>query len=229
MKACSSLRAVAITVVIGLSAALLACSPSSRTGSEFLSETEACDRALEAVIAGTRADDNSDAFNALVGHLETNCRPQMRIAIDYFMLSSASSRSAREVCEAIKLANPEPQAVELIHEDGFCLKSEGAQKKRKKKTWPNGGLGWNKAKFHVGTHQRVCGPLKSARTTEDGVFVNVGRDYPSAKRFTFIIWGDWWMDPIARGATICGAGNIYLYDGVTQMELGDPGQLEIWN
>lgn len=96
-------------------------------------------------------------------------------------------------------------------------------------TWPEGGLGWNQAHEYGGSIERVCGPLRSKRPTGWGIFVNVGHDYPSSKRFTFITWGDWWMDPLPSGSTICAAGNIYLYEGVPQIELSDPGQLEIWN
>ncbi len=68
----------------------------------------------------------------------------------------------------------------------------------------------------------------SIRGTEDGVFVNVGQDYPSSERFTFVIWGDWWLDRIPDDAVLCATGEIYLYDGVGQIELGDPGEIEIW-
>jgi len=93
--------------------------------------------------------------------------------------------------------------------------------------WPEGGLGWVEAGGHVGTTQRVCGPLMSVRETADGTFVNVGRDYPSADRFTFIFW-DIYLQPIESDATICGRGDIYLYDGVTQMEMYSASALEIW-
>lgn len=95
--------------------------------------------------------------------------------------------------------------------------------------WPGGAaIGWSEAERHVGSVQRVCGPLMSVRATDDGTFVNVGRDYPSADRFTFIFW-DIYLQPIESGATICGSGHIYLYDGaVAQMEMRDPGALEIW-
>ena len=61
--------------------------------------------------------------------------------------------------------------------------------------WPDGGLGWDRAREHAGTVQRVCGPLMSVRDTDDGTFVNVGRDYPAADRFTFIFW-DIYLEPI---------------------------------
>lgn len=95
--------------------------------------------------------------------------------------------------------------------------------------WPGGdAIGWAEAAQHVGTAQRVCGPLISARRTDDGTFVNVGRDYPSADRFTFVFW-DIHLNPIDSGVTVCGSGEIYLYDGtVAQMEMWDPSALEIW-
>ena len=63
--------------------------------------------------------------------------------------------------------------------------------------------------------------------TDDGTFVNVGQDYPSASRFTFIFW-DTYLEPIDPGATICGSGGIYLYEGVAQIEMWDTAALEIW-
>ena len=95
--------------------------------------------------------------------------------------------------------------------------------------WPGGAaVAWNEAAAHVGTMQRVCGPLRSVRTTGDGTFVNIGKDYPSADRFTFIFW-DIVLDPLDSGSVICGRGEIYLYEGaVAQMEMQDPGALEIW-
>lgn len=94
--------------------------------------------------------------------------------------------------------------------------------------YPEGGMGWDVARQYAGTVQRVCGPLMSIRETGDGTFVNVGRDYPSADRFTFIFW-DIYLEPIPPDAMICGTGEIYLYEGiVAQMEMWDPTELEIW-
>lgn len=98
-----------------------------------------------------------------------------------------------------------------------------------KPLWPGGpAIGWNEAAAHAGTTQRVCGPLRSVRATPDGTFVNVGKDYPSDDRFTFIFW-DVELTSITPGSTICGRGSIYLYDGgVAQMEMRDPAALELW-
>jgi len=94
--------------------------------------------------------------------------------------------------------------------------------------YPEGGMGWDVARQYAGTVQRVCGPLMSVRETADGTFVNVGRDYPSADRFTFIFW-DTYLQPIPSDAMVCGTGEIYLYEGVVaQIEMWDPAALEIW-
>jgi len=105
----------------------------------------------------------------------------------------------------------------------------GASTADEESWWPDGGLGWNEAGAHAGEVQRVCGPMRSIRNTGDAVFYNVGRDYPSADRFAFVLWGDWWVEPIATDATICSTGAIYLYDGVVaQIEIGAPEDIEIW-
>lgn len=33
---------------------------------------------------------------------------------------------------------------------------------------------------------------------------------------------------IAPGITVCAAGNIFIYEGLAQMELGSPAELESW-
>lgn len=73
---------------------------------------------------------------------------------------------------------------------------------------PQCGLGWSQAKLHPGTVQRVCGPLMSVRETEDGTSVNIGQDYPSADRFTFIFWIVF-LGPNEPRTTNCGSGEIY--------------------
>ena len=92
--------------------------------------------------------------------------------------------------------------------------------------WPDGGTGWDEAWRQAGDIVRVCGPLMSMRETVDGTFLNVGRDYPDPDRFVFIFW-DATLDPISSGTTVCGTGEVYIYeDGSTQMALFD--SVEVW-
>ena len=70
-------------------------------------------------------------------------------------------------------------------------------------------------------------PSRASGNTCDGAFVNVGLDHPDSRRFTFIMWG-FQLEPVASGTTACATGNIHLYEGVAQMELGSPAEPKIW-
>lgn len=94
--------------------------------------------------------------------------------------------------------------------------------------WPGGeAIAWDQASQHVGTFQRVCGPLVSSRGDDHGTYLNIGRDYPDARRFTVIFWDVNDIDPIRSGATICTVGEIVDYEGVAQIHT-NPEAVEIW-
>lgn len=98
-----------------------------------------------------------------------------------------------------------------------------------KPVWPGGdAISWNEAGAHVGTVQRVCGPLVSVRDDDHGVYLNIGHDYPNIRRFTVIFWNVAWIDPIDSGATICTTGDIINYEGVAQIHTA-PENAEVWN
>ncbi|MBB1510617.1 hypothetical protein [Tessaracoccus sp. MC1756] len=154
-----------------------------------------------------------------------NCSDEYEIAVDY-VSNSVDSSFQNGSCDDLLGYGVRPEAVTLLEQDGTCTFG-GTDYQAGAPAWPEGGLGWDEAREYVGTVQRVCGPLMSGRETADGTFVNVGQDYPSADRFTFVFW-DTSLDPIASGTTVCGQGEIYLYEGVAQMEMRDPSALELW-
>ncbi|WP_168627443.1 MULTISPECIES: hypothetical protein [unclassified Cryobacterium] len=156
--------------------------------------------------------------------LSDNCSDEYEIAVDYLAHSTDGPFSI-DSCDELIGYGVRAESVELLEQDRRC--SFGQGEAAVGSGWPEGGLGWDKAREHSGTMQRVCGPLMSARETSDGTFVNVGQDYPSADRFTFIFW-DVYLEPIGPDAVVCGSGEIYLYNGVAQMEMWDPRALEIW-
>lgn len=175
-------------------------------------------------------------------HLSRSCSTEYGIAVDYFSLSaSQKADGARQSCEELMELldyGISIEAIRLVAEDGLCS-SDGTPAEETvsvdtkpgaaEEKWPEGGLGWDEARTHAGTVQRVCGPVATVRETEDGTFINVGMDYPSADRFTFIFW-DTYLDEFDTNSTVCGTGEIYLYDGVVaQMEMTDPTSLEIWS
>lgn len=182
-----------------------------------------CSELLSAAIAHERS--GTGDIDSILQTLSGNCSDEYEIAVDY--LSNSTDGAFRiDSCDELIGYGTREESVALLEEDGRC--SFGQVDAPADSGWPDGGVGWNQAHEHVGTVQRVCGPITSVRQTDDGTFVNVGLDYPSPDRFTFVFW-DFYLDPIESDATVCGSGEIYLYDGVVaQMEMGDPGALEIW-
>lgn len=186
-------------------------------------EHATCSQLLSGAVAYERS--GTGDINSIVQALAEGCSDEYEIAVDY-LSNSTDSEFSIDDCDRLLGYGVREEAVVLLQEDGRC--NFGDTDATVGTEWPDGGLGWDHASEHVGTVQRVCGPLMSVRNTEDGAFVNVGRDYPSSDRFTFIFW-DFYLEPIEGGATVCGSGEIYLYDGVVaQMEMWDPGALEIW-
>lgn len=206
---------VAIATVVSTTACTSVSSSSTQSAS--------CSQLLAGAIAYERT--GTGDIDSTMQALSDNCSDEYEIAVDYLSNSTDSAFSIGSCDELIGYGVRE-ESVALLEQDGRC--SFGQDEAAAGPEWPDGGLGWDHAREHAGTVQRVCGPLMSVRDTDDGTFVNVGRDYPSSDRFTFIFW-DIYLEPIETGATVCGSGEIYLYDGVVaQMEMRGPGALEIW-
>lgn len=209
--------------VIALTALVLM--NSSCTSTQMVDEPASltCDELLTSAVDSYRSDGTD--LDYILDSLSGRCSNEYEIAVDY--ISNAGERPYRiESCADLIEYGTRRESITLLEQDGAC--SFVTAEETVAPEWPEEGLGWDSARDHVGSVQRVCGPLASMRQTDDGTFVNVGRDYPSAERFTFIFW-DYFLDPIEAGATICGSGEIYLYEGVVaQMEMWDPAALEIW-
>ena len=96
---------------------------------------------------------------------------------------------------------------------------------------------WTEAGQYAGEERQVCGPVAGTHFAEDSrgkpTFLNVGEDYPSPKRFVVLIWGDDRHNfPSApedyyEGKTICASGEIQEYEGVFEIEIRSPAQIEI--
>ena len=96
---------------------------------------------------------------------------------------------------------------------------------------------WTEAGRYVGEKRVVCGPVAGTHFAEGSrgqpTFLNVGEDYPSPKRFVVLIWGDDRHNfPSApesyyEGKTVCASGEIQEYEGVFEVEVHLPEQIEI--
>lgn len=93
---------------------------------------------------------------------------------------------------------------------------------------PQGSINWSEAINHVGSTRYVCGPLVNGGTSDDDVFLNLGRGYPDAERFTIVIWDIGGVEYIPEGVTLCTTGMITMYDGVAQIELRSANEVEVW-
>ena len=97
-----------------------------------------------------------------------------------------------------------------------------------------GAVSWQTAKTVVGRYAtvkgRVAGSKFASASNGSPTFLNLGVDYPSAKRFTVVIWmknRDKFGVPEARykGHTICVHGYVDSYRGVPEIEATDPSQI----
>lgn len=205
-------------------AALASCSGVSGSGPGPAAPD--CSTLLAAAVQYERS--GTGDIDSVMQSLSENCSDAYDIAVDY-LANSTDSAFSLDSCEDLLGYDVRPEAVQLLAEDGKCGYDAitDAPITPPEPAWPNDGVAWDQARAHAGSIQRVCGPLMSSRETYDGTFVNVGADYPASNRFTFVFWNTH-LEPIPAGAIVCGTGEVYLYEGVAQIEMYEPGALEIW-
>jgi hypothetical protein len=102
---------------------------------------------------------------------------------------------------------------------------------------PNGAIDWTEAAQHVGesitVYGRVAGATYASSSNGRPTFINIGADYPDASRVTVVIWDEdrarfsGVPDEIYLGKTICVTGVPYLYDGVCNIEVQSPSQIQV--
>lgn len=91
-------------------------------------------------------------------------------------------------------------------------------------------LWWDETAEAEGSVGRVCGPLAGADEIDEGLFLNLGQDYPRNDRFTFVIWSASLAElaaDVRPGATLCASGLVTLFEGVPQIELAHPSAVEV--
>lgn len=98
------------------------------------------------------------------------------------------------------------------------------------------GIPWNEAKYHLGERATVYGPVVDTHyaSTSSGqpTFLNLGQGYPDPDRFTVVIWGrnrsNFSSPPESYyyGKGICVTGLITEYQGVAQIEVSTPSQIQ---
>jgi DNA/RNA endonuclease YhcR with UshA esterase domain len=98
-------------------------------------------------------------------------------------------------------------------------------------------ISWDQAKYHIGERTTVSGPVISTNyatnTNGQPTFLDIGRAYPDSNRFEVLIWGNnrhnfgFAPESYYRGKSICVTGLIQEYNGVAEIEVSTPSQIQV--
>lgn len=98
-------------------------------------------------------------------------------------------------------------------------------------------LEWSEAGSRIGETVTVQGPVVGSayvpETNGSPTFLNLGKDFPSGDRFTVVIWegdrGEFESAPedAFAGQKVVVTGTISEYEGIPQIEVSDPSQIEV--
>ena len=98
-------------------------------------------------------------------------------------------------------------------------------------------ISWRDAANYVGVEVTIQGPVAgtyyASSTSGKPTFLNIGVDYPNDSRFTVLIWGrnrsnfSSAPETLYSGCTIEVTGTVYIYEGLPQIEIVSPDNIEI--
>jgi hypothetical protein len=154
------------------------CSASSNHSSQAPDCDELLGRTIGLIRAG-QTGSGHDALTAAIEGLRTGgCSEQYAVFADYSSSRVMAEQSGPGRCAPLARYDIEPDAIQLLREDGFCTRrrAKPPADASAKEIQPAGAIGWQEAGDHVGTNQRVCGPLAGIGNSDDDVFLNVGLD-----------------------------------------------------
>lgn len=207
------------------------CAPSLNGDTSAGYKAPSCEDLLARTVALMRSGQVGDGTDELSTTIETlrtaGCPQHFDVYADYASAGGMAQQFGPDPCSDLTQYAIEPDAIELLRQDGLCL-AAAAPAPVDDVGQPGGGIPWDIAIEHVGTNQRVCGPLAGTGTSQNDVFLNLGLDYPDPARFQIVIWDVGGLEPIAVGSTLCTTGTVTAYEGVAQIELYEPGVVEIY-
>jgi hypothetical protein len=99
-----------------------------------------------------------------------------------------------------------------------------------------GAIWWYEAQDHIGDRLKVCGPVVDSNWASGSsgkpTFLNIGEPYPDPDRFTVVIWIDYRSnfpqppEDYYLGKNICVTGLIISYEGIPEIEVQSPTQIQ---
>lgn len=100
-----------------------------------------------------------------------------------------------------------------------------------------GAIDWSQASQYVGQHARIIGPVVGGtfarQSSGQPTFLDVGRRFPDAGRFTVVIWIEdrhkfpQPTEDYYRGRTVCVTGTVELFDGSPQIVAREAHQIDV--
>lgn len=126
-------------------------------------------------------------------------------------------------------------------EDGQILESEKADdinpSSISSDSIPASAISWQDAKGYIGKSVSIYGPVVEVEYASASkgkpTFIDIGEGYPGKNRVTITIWGknrasfSGSPEDLYSGKTVCVTGELYLYNGVCNVEVQTPSQIEI--
>lgn len=102
---------------------------------------------------------------------------------------------------------------------------------------PDGAIEWSKAGQYVGKTATFYGKVVDSEYASGSngkpTFLDVGAAYPDNSRLSMVIWGENRSafssapESTYEGKTVAVTGEVYRYDGVCNIEITSPSQIEI--
>jgi hypothetical protein len=163
-------------------------------------------------------------INPLLDFMGDRCPAHYEVFTDYVSVKGMAEQFGRDKCTDLLQYRIHRIAIAYLREDGYCTRSGWSSREVAPRST---AISWREAGSHVGTNQRVCGPLVGTGSSTDDVFWNLGRNYPDPGRFTIVLWDVGSADAPPLGRTLCVTGRITSYRGVPQIELRSASQVDV--
>lgn len=100
-----------------------------------------------------------------------------------------------------------------------------------------GAIAWSETSQYIGQTKTVCGNIVrttfAQNTNGQPTYLDMGRAYPDSSRVSIVIWGSSRAnfstppETLYRNKTICVTGVIKTYQGIPQIEVRTPADIEI--
>jgi hypothetical protein len=117
-----------------------------------------------------------------------------------------------------------------------CVAGVSGQSRAASTASCSGAISWKSARGVVGRVATIRGPVAgtyyAVASNGSPTFLNLGVDYPNARRTTVVIWREHRAafgapERRYRGHTICVRGYVDTYRGVPEIEATSPAQIYV--